>query len=131
MQVIHRAISPQNIVWRRDEDGIPVIKLISLGHAKLTTTMEDRESQFFEQAHHAQGKARISSAPAGGALRTYEPLEQRQRNLYLAPEYKDADECEQPHYAMDWNAGLKHAPVHASSKFLFYALRCAIFGHIA
>ena len=116
-------------MWKRDANDRPVIKLISLGHTKLTTTMEERESRFFEQAHHAHdGVARRSSA--GGALRTYVPHDQRQMNRYLAPEYKEADESE-PHYAMDWYAGLRHAPVHALPKFPFYALKRAIFWHIA
>ena len=117
MQVIHRAISPQNIVWKRDANDRPVIKLISLGHAKLTTTMEERESRFFEQAHHAHdGIARSSSA--GGALRTFVPPDQRRKNRYLAPEYIEDDETE-PHYAMDWYAGLRNAPFMSLQRSLF------------
>ena len=92
--------------------------------------MEQRESEFFQKVHHGpNGVARSSSA--GGALGTYEPLDQRRRNMYLAPEYRAEGESEQPHHAMDWYAGLKHAPVHVSPKFPFHALKYAIFGHIA
>ena len=111
MQVIHRAIEPKNVVWKergdqpeeRGDQPKPVIQLISLGHAKLEKTIEDEELAFIEGAKSGHALLHTSA----GAVPTFQPLSDRQANPFLASEYKH-DVVHQPHYAMDWFAGLNH-----------------------
>ena len=121
-QVIHRAIAPHNIVWKRVEDG-PVIKLISLGHAKLAKTIEDRELQFVVHAHYngggGGGGGNSQPRPKGGALKT-KLSEVELRSEFLAPEYKDDTALLTPQddYAMDWFSGFisPHPPMLKTSR---------------
>jgi hypothetical protein len=106
LQVIHRAIEPKNVVWKeRGDQPKPVIQLISLGHAKLEKTIEDEELAFIEGAK--SGAALRHASAVAGAISTFQPLSDRQANPFLASEYKH-DVVHQPHYAMDWFAGLNH-----------------------
>ena len=89
-------------MWQFDGEGQPVIKCISLGHAKLKNVLEDRELEFVQAAAHGFGSHR----PSAGPLTTWVASEQRQQNPYLAPEHKGADGMQQPDYAMDWFSGL-------------------------
>jgi hypothetical protein len=86
-----------------------VIKLISLGHAKLAQTIEDRERDFFEKAHYNYDGAPgvVQAAVQGGALRTkMSNVEIGERLDYLAPEYHAPDCRIEDHYVMDWFSGL-------------------------
>ncbi len=104
LQVIHRAIEPKNVVWKKERGGQPIIQLISLGHAKLEKTIEDEELAFIEGAKSGDALRHASV----GAMQTFQPLSDRQANPFLASEYKH-DVVHQPHYAMDWFAGLNHS----------------------
>jgi len=106
---MHRAIEPRNIVWRV-VNGTPVVKLISLGHAKLAKTIEEKERAFFESAHYSCGAdvADLSLSPSplralsGGAMGTKISLDQK-CSQFLAPEYRGDTPAEYD-YAMDWFA---------------------------
>ncbi len=82
-----------------------MIKLISLGHAKLAQTIEERERRFLESAQvGALGDGQ--AAVQGGAMRTKLSQTEIGKKLdFLAPEYKDQDTVED-HYVMDWFSGL-------------------------
>jgi serine/threonine protein kinase len=116
-QVIHRAIEPKNVVWK-EREGQPVIQLISLGHAKLEKTIEDEELAFIEGAKSGHALLHTSA----GAVPTFQPLSDRQANPFLASEYKH-DVVHQPHYAMDWFAGLNQ-PKQISGSFFALVSRC-------
>ncbi len=91
-------------MWRH-VGGSAVIKLISLGHAKLAQRIEKRERRFLESAQvGALGDGQ--AAVQGGAMRTkLSQTEIGKKKDFLAPEYKNQDTVED-HYVMDWFSGL-------------------------
>jgi hypothetical protein len=109
---MHRAIEPRNIVWRIVNDT-PVVKLLSLGHAKLARAIEEDEHAFIVSAHYIGGvdaaEWSLSPSPSlqrvlsGGAMGTKISPEQ-QGSRYLAPEYR-RDPPAEFDYAMDWFSG--------------------------
>lgn len=102
---MHRAIEPRNIVWRI-VDGTPVVKLISLGHAKLARAIEEDEHAFLVSAHYSGGvddAEPLQRVPSGGAMGTKLSLDQR-GSPFLAPEYR-RDPPAEFDYAMDWFSG--------------------------
>ena len=108
---MHRAIEPRNIVWRI-VDGTHVVKLISLGHAKLARAIEEDEHAFLVSAHYSGGvddewtlspSPSLQRVPSGGAMGTKLSLDQR-KSPFLAPEYR-RDPPAEFDYAMDWFSG--------------------------
>jgi hypothetical protein len=108
---MHRAIEPRNIVWRIVNDT-PVVKLLSLGHAKLARAIEKDEHAFIVSAHYSGGvdaagwslaPSPLQRVPSGGAMGTKLSPDQ-QGSRYLAPEYR-RDPPAEFDYAMDWFSG--------------------------